>query len=416
MKTKKPSAIVYHWDRLGEVILTSDIYFQERLYDQVVVYSLEWTGEVEKDFAKFKPDLVLTFKPIVVSNPQIANRTRQYPHIIPDNVLANDIVCQSTFINCQNPRPTFSIFTPTYKTGDRIFRAYQSLKDQTFQDWEWVVVDDSPENDNDTWNKLQEIASQDHRVKTQRIYPLTGGNVGLAKHRAGMLCEGKWLVELDHDDALLPHCLQECYDASLAYPDAGFIYSDFTSPYEDDGYVMYDRYTTPDWYARPDNYFCFGYAGHEWEEFEGKRYLRTFYPEINPRTIRFNISMPNHVRIWRKDVYHQIGGHNKQLPVADDLELIIRTFLATKMLHVKKMLYIQYHSRNSTVDNNSVNINRLSRLIRDHYDKAIHERIIELGGQDWDWDEVTQTSPKFLNNISRPLYHENEKYLNYIYV
>lgn len=416
MKTKKPCAIVYYWDRLGEFLLDSDVYFQEGLMDQVIVYSLEYNGDVEADFAKFQPDLILTFKPLQISNPQISRRILEYSEILPDNVIANDIVCQSTFINCQNIKPIFSIFTPAYKSGERIYRAYQSLKNQTFQDWEWIVVDDSPVNDGDTWIKLQEIASFDHRVKTHRIYPLTGGNIGLAKQRAGMLCDGKWLVELDHDDALLPHCLQECYDASLKHPDAGFIYSDFTSPYEDGGYVMYDSDTSGNWYGREDNYFCFGYAGHQWEEFEGRTYLRTFYPDINPRTIRFNISMPNHVRIWRKDIYHQIGGHNKSMPVADDLELLIRTFLVTKMVHIKKMLYIQYHSRNSTVDNNAININRLSRLIRDYYDKQIHDRIIELGGQDWDWDENTQSSPKFLNNMTKPPYYENEKYLNYIYV
>lgn len=413
MKAKKPSAIVYHWDRLGEVILTSDIYYQERLYDIVIINSLEYTGDVERDFATYKPDLIISFGSIDVKDPLLVERTLTYPTMLPDNVLANDIVCQSTFINCINPRPIFSMFTPTYKTGDRVYRTYESLKKQTFSNWEWVIVDDS--DDNETFEKLEILSKQDSRIKLHKIYPLTGGNIGLAKHRAGMLCEGTWLVELDHDDVLMPNCLEECYKASLQYPDAGFIYSDFSSPYDDGGWVMYDKETSGNWYARPDNRFCFAYAGHEWEEIDGVTYLRTFYPEINPRTIRFNITMPNHVRIWRKDVYHQIGGHNKHLPVADDLELIIRTFLHTKMLHVRKLLYLQYHSRNSTVDNNAVNINRLSRLIRDHYDKQIHDRIVELGGEDWDWDPETQSSHKFLNVTPRPPYYEGEKYLNYIY-
>lgn len=413
MKTKVPSAIVYFWNRQGEVTLQSDIYFQERLIDKVVIYALEWTSQVEKDFATYKPDLVISFSPIDIRNQQILKRTLYYSEIVPDNVLANDIVCQSTFINCQNPRPTFSMFTPTYKTGDRIFRTYESLKSQTFDNWEWVVVDDSP--DDDTWEKLNQIASQDPRVKLNKIYPLSGGNIGLAKHRAAMLCEGTWLVELDHDDALMPNCLQECYQASLMYPDAGFIYTDFSSPYEDGNFVMYDSDVLGNWYGRADNYFCFGYAGHVWEEIDGKTYLRTFYPEINPRTIRFNISMPNHARIWHKDVYHKIGGHNVNIPVADDLELLIRTFLHTRMLHVRKLLYLQYHSRSSTVDHNVININRLSRVIRDYYDKQIHYRIIELGGQDWDWNPETQSSYKFLSDIPRPPYFEAEKYLNYIY-
>jgi glycosyltransferase involved in cell wall biosynthesis len=55
-------------------------------------------------------------------------------------------------------RPKFSIFTPTFETGRKIERTYQSLKEQTFDDWEWVVVDDS--NNEDTWTILQEIAKR----------------------------------------------------------------------------------------------------------------------------------------------------------------------------------------------------------------------------------------------------------------
>ena len=36
--------------------------------------------------------------------------------------------------------------------------------------------------------------------------------------------------------------------------------------------------------------------------------------------------------------YLEIGGHNKNTPIADDLELIIRTFLNTKIIHVKRVL------------------------------------------------------------------------------
>ena len=52
--------------------------------------------------------------------------------------------------------------------------------------------------------------------------------------------------------------------------------------------------------------------------------------------------MPNHVRCWEKNFYHKIGGHNIDLSVADDMELIVRTFLYGKMAKVNKVLYIQH--------------------------------------------------------------------------
>ena len=343
----------------------------------------------------------------------LQSKSIKYSEFPPDNILANDIVCQSTFRNCSNIRPTFSVFTPTYKTGDRILRAYESLRKQTYINWEWVVLDDSP--DDLVWNILKTLAKNDYRIKLYKLQPLTEGNVGLAKHRAASLCTGEWLVELDHDDALISTCLEECFKATTQYPDAGFIYSDVCELYEDGQMRVYDHDHSGNWYAREDNHFDFGYAGHTWVKADGKEYLTHHYPDINPLSIRFNISMPNHVRAWKRDVYNQIGGHNIHFPVADDYELIVRTFLNTPIIHIKKMLYLQYNNRNSTVDNNGIDINRRARLIRDHYDKQIHDRILELDKHDWNWDDELGHSQKLQNNTPIRKYFKEEQVLNYIY-
>ena len=414
MKTKKPSAIVYNWYKEGEEILISDIYFQENLYDEVVVYSLPYTDNVVEDYSKYQPDLIVSFGiDISVPHYQLQQIHLKYDEMLPDNVLANVIVCQTVFRSCKVNRPRFSIFTPVYKTGERIRRTYDSLVKQTWTNWEWVVVDDSP--DDETWKILQEISNKDYRVKLHKIYPLTGGNVGLAKHRAATLGDGDWLVELDHDDALTTECLATCNDAILKYPDAGFLYTDVCEMYEDGEMKYYDHDWSGNWYARHDNYFDFGYAGHSWVRVDGKDILAHWYPDINPLSIRFNISMPDHVRMWERKKYLEMGGHNKNTPVADDLEMLIKTFLHTRMIHVKRVLYFQYNNRNSTVDNNATDINRRARLIRDYYDTAIHNRIQELGFHDWNWDEELGHSQKCQNGTGIRKYYEEEQVMNYIY-
>ena len=414
MKTKKPSAIVYNWDREGEVTLISDVYFEEYLHDEVIIYSLPYTDDVVGDYSRYKPDLIVSIgMDINIPHYHLRNIHIGYPNLLPDNILANDIVCNTVFKHCEVNRPRFSIFTPTYKTGERIKRTYDSLAKQTFTNWEWVVVDDSP--DNQTWNILNEIAKNDYRVKLHRILPLSGGNVGLAKHRAATLGSGDWLVELDHDDALTTECLEISNDAILKYPDAGFLYSDVCEMYDDGEMKTYDHDWSGNWYARHDNYFDFGYAGHTWVNVDKKDILAHWYPDINPLSIRFNISMPDHVRMWDRNLYNQIGGHNKNTPVADDLEILIRTFLNTRMIHVKKVLYFQYNNRNSTVDNNATDINRRARLIRDYYDLAIHNRIQELGFHDWNWDDELGHSQKFQNKVPIRKYYDEEQVMNYIY-
>ena len=240
MKTKKPSAIIYNWDRKGIHELQSHIYCEENLLEYVTIYSLDSINNVVKDYSKYQPDLIISFGEKLPLNDKILNsRYIHYDSIIGDIELANDIVKQGTFINCQNPKPKFSIFTSTYNTGERIKRTYESIVNQTFNDWEWVIIDDSP--DDDTWNILMEIKDNDYRVKPHRIYPLSGGNIGLVKNRAAMLCDGDWLVELDHDDVLTSQCLEISNDSILQYPDAGFLYSDVCEMYEDGGMKTYDN-------------------------------------------------------------------------------------------------------------------------------------------------------------------------------
>ena len=209
--------------------------------------------------------------------------------------------------------------------------------------------------------------------------------------------------------------MSTCNDAILQFPDAGFLYTDCCEMYDDGEMKFWDHNWDGDWYARHDNYFDFGYAGHTWVITDGKKYLKHWYPEVNPLTIRFNISMPNHARMWRRDVYHKINGHNKNIPVADDFEILQRTFLETRFIHVRKLLYLQYNNRDSTVDNNSLDINRRARLIRDYYDLAVHNRIIELGFHDWNWDEVAGHSQRFQNKTPIRKFYEEEQVMNYIY-
>ena len=86
----------------------------------------------------------------------------------------------------------------------------------------------------------------------------------MAKNRACHLSEGDWLVELDHDDYLLPNCLEELMKASETYPDAGFMYSEVCELYDDGEMKFYTSYWGDDGYANPQNNFNCAYGIHYW--------------------------------------------------------------------------------------------------------------------------------------------------------
>lgn len=267
-------------------------------------------------------------------------------------------------------RPYVSYFTSAYNTKERLWDTYNSLLRQTSHDWEWVVVNDSP-NCAVTRRILNEISMSDYRVKVHEFKKKSGGVIGEAKYRAAMLCSGELLAELDHDDLLNPNCTDYLIQASNEYPRVGFFYTNCT---ETDEYGNYMTYTDG---------FSFGYGKYETE---GNAKIAIASP-INPKTIRHIVGVPNHVRAWRRSVYHSIGGHNRRLSIADDYELIVRSFLTTQFCHINALGYDQkiYNNQSGQNTHNATrgDIQRRVRTIMYFYNEMIAKRFKDCGYEDW---------------------------------
>lgn len=267
--------------------------------------------------------------------------------------------------------PLVTVFTPAYKTGEKIYRAFQSLKEQTYTNWEWIIVDDS-DDDGKTFKLLSDLAKKDHRIEVFKPWEHSG-IIGKVKNWACSLGKGHILVELDHDDQLTDYALDYVVKGFKQFPDAGFLYTDCAE-------VLNGRCLT---YR---DGWAFGYGSYTDVEYRGKPYKSGSGGNINSKTIRHIVSCPNHLRAWRKPFYESIGGHNKELHVADDYELMVRTFLKTRMIRVPKLCYLQYIS-NTAQQTRNMDIQRHVRSIKDHYDRRIHDRFLELGCEDFTWDE-----------------------------
>lgn len=278
-------------------------------------------------------------------------------------------------------KPKISFFTPAYKTPlDRIQRLYDSLGRQTFSDWEWVIVNDSPQ-DKKLSDRLEMISKVDSRVKVFTFEKPSGGVIGEVKYRAASMCRGDILAEVDHDDELLPLCAQYLIDASEAHPECGFFYTNCVE--------VDEKYTCLKY---PDG-FAFGYGSYRktFDKSVSWEYEESICVGINPKTIRHIVGVPNHIRAWRRDVYNKIGGHNRRLTIADDYELIVRTFLITKFCHIDACGYIQFIYNNETGQNTHDatrgDIQRRVRSIANYYNHDIANRFFYLGVKDWAYEE-----------------------------
>lgn len=292
--------------------------------------------------------------------------------------------------------PLISFFTPIYNTGDKLWRTYDSIKNQDYKNWEWVLVNDSNDGGK-TLKVAEDIAKMDCRVKVYDFKRKSGGIVGESKYRAASLSNGKYIMELDHDDCLTPDAGRLMVDAFKMYPDAKFVYSDCVEIDESYNSLTYG----------PG--FAFGYGAYKDEQFAGKTYKVAICPNINPKTIRHIVGVPNHFRAWDRVFYHSIGGHNRRLTIADDYELIVRTFLNTKMVRIPKMLYLQFYHNSNTQDITRKDIQRRVRSISDHYNLQIKKRFVQLGLTDWAYDS-NPGSPLMVESR----FNEQEGYANYI--
>ena len=332
--------------------------------------------------SSFNPDSIVTIGESFEKFPNLCNLPldirRRWTHFneVSDTTGESAYLVGSNYIlnPYQTNNPLISFFTPFFNTGEKLWRTYESVKNQSYTNWEWVLVNDS--NDcGKTLKIAEEIAKIDCRVKVYDFREKSGGIVGESKYRAASLSKGLYLMELDHDDYVTPDAAYWMVEAFQKYPEAKFVYSDCVEIYENHEMA----------FVYPEG-FSFGYGSYRDEVYNGRSYKVMNTTNINPKTIRHIVGVPNHFRAWDRFFYHSIGGHNRRLTIADDYELVVRTFLKTKMVRIPKLLYLQFYHNNNTQNATRSDIQRRVRTISNHYNHQIYQRFKELGVVDWAYE------------------------------
>ena len=89
-----------------------------------------------------------------------------------------------------------SIITPTYNCGKFIGETIESVINQTYENWEMIIVDDcSKDNTKDIVNKY---AQNDDRIKYHLLEKNSGA--AIARTKAMELANGNYMAFLDSDD------------------------------------------------------------------------------------------------------------------------------------------------------------------------------------------------------------------------
>lgn len=99
--------------------------------------------------------------------------------------------------------PAFTVFTPTFNRAHTLLRVYDSLRGQTFRDFEWLIVDDGSEDGTPALVARWAAAAE---FPIRYVWQPNAGKAA-ATNRGVQEARGELFLIADSDDAFVPHAL-----------------------------------------------------------------------------------------------------------------------------------------------------------------------------------------------------------------
>ena len=233
-----------------------------------------------------------------------------------------------------------SVIIPTFNRAELVKQALDSVCQQTYSQWEAVVVDDGSADE--TKNELAKYQRREPRIRVLSRSRLPKGaptcrNIGLAAAR------GAYVVFLDSDDLLAPNCLAQRAGEIQKNPDADFII--FQSQ------LFYERPHDSRLLTNTEN-----------GESDLARFLRGDAVWL--------ISGP----IWKKTAVEKLGGFDERLSCWQDIEIHQRA-LMQQLKYVKRLdaapdVFVRRHQQES-ISQQGFNSRETVGSIFTVYDKAV---------------------------------------------
>jgi glycosyltransferase domain-containing protein len=198
-----------------------------------------------------------------------------------------------------NSLPKISVIIPTYNRPQLLKRAIESVLKQTYQNFEIIIIDGSP---NDETEKIIKPYLSDSRIRyfhEPDVHTSTvkdRANIAKARNKAIKLAQGKYIAPLDDDDFW--------YDEKKLEKQIKFLEEN------------------------TDYSLCAGgIIGIIQENPQKVIKVGTIYPEKD-ENIRKMILMPEGFMsssvVFRKKDWETIGGYNEENPLGEDLDLYLR--------------------------------------------------------------------------------------------
>ena len=119
--------------------------------------------------------------------------------------------------------PLITVIMPTYNRAHLIKRSIDSVRNQTYPNWDLVIVDDR--STDNTLDVIQSYLDEDKRIRCVRN-DTHAHNAGGARNRGLEEIDGEYVAFLDSDDTWLDYHLDELLEHLLGNRDIDWIFGD----------------------------------------------------------------------------------------------------------------------------------------------------------------------------------------------
>ncbi|MBS1054220.1 glycosyltransferase family 2 protein [Gluconobacter kondonii] len=232
--------------------------------------------------------------------------------------------------------PLVSIVCPVWNPNLTDFTAaIESVRAQTWQNWELILVDDCSKNP-ELRAVIENFAKTDARIKP--LFQKKNGGISVATNAGLEAAKGEWIAFFDHDDLLADVAVEYMLrEATRSHAD--LIYSDE------------DKIDASGYYREP-----------------------AFKTDWNYRLL-LGVNYVCHFVMIRQSALQKVGGLNKEYDGAQDHDFLLRAsehIPAEKIHHVPEILYhwrITANSTASDIGNKRYAIDAGINAVNDHLER-----------------------------------------------
>ena len=181
-----------------------------------------------------------------------------------------------------------SVIIPTYNAPKYLVCAVDSVLNQTYKDYEIIIVDDGSDQ-----LTREEICPYMEQFSNIRYLYQDNKGPAAARNKGIEASSGEYIAFLDHDDIWLPNKLEVQMKLFNEGPSVGLVYCRFKYLYEDSGIIKEDY-----------REYC---SGQVLDRFLSKNYIPT-----------------TSLVIARRECFSTLGGLDESLRIVDDYDFYIR--------------------------------------------------------------------------------------------